>query len=169
MENIHFFFFFMALDLPIAHWMKSILNVFPVFYATINVCCMTTALISLSRAMALWNFESAKNTFTWKKTLIYYAVIWIYSIGFMSLPLLENDIWGGYRYYPSTFRSGSSVYVSGVLDILIGEAATNWSMKMSRGHATKLTRKRCKQIIPTIVAPLTKNFHWRKYSLVSVP
>ena len=61
--------------------LKSILNFFAVFYATINVCCMTTALISLSRAMALWNFESAKNTFTWKKTLIYYAVIWIYSIG----------------------------------------------------------------------------------------
>ena len=61
--------------------LKSILNFFAVFYATINVCCMTTALISLSRAMALWNFESAKKTFTWKKTLIYYAAIWIYSIG----------------------------------------------------------------------------------------
>ena len=85
---------------------------------------MTTALISLSRAMALWNFESAKKTFTWKKTLIYYAAIWIYSVGFMSFPLLENDIWGGYKYYPSTFRSGSSVYVSGVLDILVGETAT---------------------------------------------
>ena len=31
--------------------------------------------------MALWNFESAKKAFTWKKTLIYYAAIWIYSIG----------------------------------------------------------------------------------------
>ena len=86
---------------------------------------MTTALISLSRAMALWNFESAKKTFTWKKTLIYYAAIWIYSVGFMSFPLLESNIWGGYKYYPSTFRSGSSVYVSGVIDVVIGEAATN--------------------------------------------
>ena len=79
---------------------------------------MTTALISLSRAMALWNFESAKKTFTWKKTLIYYAAIWIYSVGFMSFPLLESNIWGGYKYYPSTFRSGSSVYVSGVIDVV---------------------------------------------------
>ena len=167
----------MALDLLdpcfIAHWksqvMKSIFNTFAVFYATINVCCMTTALISLSRAMALWNFESAKKTFTWKKTLIYYAAIWIYSVGFMSFPLLESNIWGGYKYYPSTFRSGSSVYVSGVIDVVIGEAATNWSMKMSRGHTITLARQRCKQIILTIVAPLTKNFHWRKFSLVSVP
>ena len=39
--------------------------------------------------------------FTWKKTLIYFVILWIYSIGFLSLPLLE--IWGDFKYYDGTF------------------------------------------------------------------
>ena len=62
---------------------------------------MTTALITLNRAIALWNFRVAEKMFTWKKTLIYFVILWIYSIGFLSLPLLE--IWGDFKYYDGTF------------------------------------------------------------------
>ena len=74
---------------------------FAVFFANVNVCTITTALITLNRAIALWNFRVAEKMFTWKKTLIYFVVLWIYSIGFLSLPLLE--IWGDFKYYDGTF------------------------------------------------------------------
>ena len=74
---------------------------FTVFYANINVTTISTALIPLNRAIALWNFSVAEKMFTWKKTLIYFVILWIYSIGFLSLPLLE--IWGDFKYYDGTF------------------------------------------------------------------
>ena len=74
---------------------------FAVFFANVNVCTITTALITLNRAIALWNFRVAEKMFTWKKTLIYFVILWIYSIGFLSLPLLE--IWGDFKYYDGTF------------------------------------------------------------------
>merc|ERR1711935_16842 len=79
-------------------------KLFPiVFFANVNVCTITTALITLNRAIALWNFHLAEKMFTWKKTLIYFVILWIYSIGFLSLPLLE--IWGDFKYCDGTFSS----------------------------------------------------------------
>ena len=49
----------------------------------------------------MWNFRVAEKMFTWKKTLIYFVILWIYSIGFLSLPLLK--IWGDFKYYDGTF------------------------------------------------------------------
>ena len=62
---------------------------------------MITALITLSRAVAIWNYSLAKKIFTWKKTILYYAVLWIYSVGFLSLPLFS--IWGGFEYEERSF------------------------------------------------------------------
>ena len=75
--------------------------IFAVFYANINVCTLVTALITLNRAIAIWNFKIAEKYFTWKKTLVYYALLWIYSLVFLSLPLF--NIWGKFKYYKTTF------------------------------------------------------------------
>ena len=72
-----------------------------VFYANINVCIMITALITLSRAIAIWNYSLAKKIFTWKKTMLYYAIFWIYSVGVLTIPLFS--IWGRFEYNEQRF------------------------------------------------------------------
>ena len=53
-----------------------------VFYANLNVCTISTAFISLNRAIAIWNYDWAEKIFSWKKTLAIYAFLWMYSLGF---------------------------------------------------------------------------------------
>ena len=53
---------------------------------------LTCAFISLNRALAVWNYKLAKQLFTWKKTTLYYNLMWQFSVGMMLLPLFGK--WG---------------------------------------------------------------------------
>ena len=71
----------------------SICQYFPLLYfPTVFVSILTCALISLNRALALKNHALAKRVFTWKKTILYYNLMWLFSIGMMMLPFYK--VWG---------------------------------------------------------------------------
>ena len=71
----------------------SFCQYFPLLYfPTVFVSILTCALISLNRALALKNHGLAKRVFTWKKTILYYNFMWLFSIGVMMLPFYK--LWG---------------------------------------------------------------------------
>ena len=71
----------------------SFCQYFPLLYfPTVFVSILTCALISLNRALALKNHALAKRVFTWKKTILYYNLMWLFSIGVMLLPFYK--VWG---------------------------------------------------------------------------
>ena len=71
----------------------SFCQYFPILYfPTVFVSILTCALISLNRALALKNHALAKRVFTWKKTILYYNLMWLFSIGVMLLPFYK--VWG---------------------------------------------------------------------------
>ena len=65
-----------------------------------SMCTLVTALITLNRALAIWNSKIAEKYFTWKITLVYYTRLWI-SLVFLSLPTF--NVWGKSKYYKTTF------------------------------------------------------------------
>jgi hypothetical protein len=72
---------------------ESFCQYFPLLYfPTVFVSILTCALISLNRALALKNHALAKRVFTWKKTILYYNLMWLVSIGVMMLPFYK--VWG---------------------------------------------------------------------------
>ena len=72
---------------------NSFCQYFPLFYfPNVFVSVLTCALISLNRALALKNHALAKRVFTWKKTILYYNLMWLFSIGVMLLPFYK--VWG---------------------------------------------------------------------------
>ena len=72
---------------------NSLCPYFPLLYfSNVFVSMLTCAFISLNRALAVWNYRLAKQLFTWKKTILYYNLMWQFSVGMMLLPLAGK--WG---------------------------------------------------------------------------
>ena len=72
-----------------------------VFYSNVSVSSYCLCLISLNRAMAIWNNRLSLKVFTWKKCIAYYIFLWVFSLAYWLLPML--GIWGKIEYMPSTF------------------------------------------------------------------
>jgi uncharacterized membrane protein YbaN (DUF454 family) len=72
-----------------------------VFYSNVSVSSYCLCLISLNRAMAIWNTRLSLKVFTCKKCIGYYILLWFFSLAYWLLPMLK--IWGKIKYMPSTF------------------------------------------------------------------
>jgi hypothetical protein len=72
-----------------------------VFYSNVSVSSYCLCLISLNRAIAVWNTRLSLKIFTWKKCIAYYILLWFFSLAYWLLPIFR--VWGKIKYMPSTF------------------------------------------------------------------
>ena len=72
-----------------------------IFYSNVSVSSYCLCLISINRALAIWNQRLALKIFTWKKCFIFYIFLWLVSFTYWLFPMFK--VWGEITYEPSTF------------------------------------------------------------------